>query len=228
MGAVPTDPPSLWSRVVGVAHEASIAKSFRFFDRPGVWHRFAWPPPVMSADCGVGQLAKLTACPSVRPNPFPFPCFSLSATRRCCHVVSLSFCGPAFGVGHEPKSLSDVGRPDAASWKYGKPSGVAFRTHVSVNKVDPAPSNCCLNLLAKDDCRSCSADKSEPVGPQVAVVIGRLAPAGGAEGLAGTAAAPNRSRSPIGEVEGVIPARDSGKEMHTFVSNEVIRVEVFD
>jgi hypothetical protein len=42
-------------------------------------------------------------------------------------------------------------RPDACSWKYGRPNGVAFHIQVSENKVEPAPSNCRFNLFAKDD-----------------------------------------------------------------------------
>jgi hypothetical protein len=92
-----------------------------------------------------------------------------------------------------------------------------------VNKVEPTPSNCRFNLFAKDDWRSCSADKPEPVGPDVALVIGRLAFAGGTEWLAGATSCPNRSVVvPSGEPEGVGPPSDPGEEMGLRITPEII------
>jgi hypothetical protein len=48
---------------------------------------------------------------------------------------------------------------DAASWKYGRPAGVAFLFQVRENSVDPAPSNCRLNLLSTDDWRAALGDE---------------------------------------------------------------------
>jgi hypothetical protein len=79
--------------------------------------------------------------------------------------VSPSFCGPAFGVGHEPASLSDMRSADAASWQYGRPAGVAFCFQVSENNVEPALSNCRVNLLSKDDCRAALRDETSPDRP---------------------------------------------------------------
>jgi hypothetical protein len=133
------------------------------------------------------------------------------------------------GVGHEPKSLSDVRRADAASWQYGRPAGVAFAFQVSENSVEPAPSNRRLNLLSKDDCRAALGDERKPRRPQVAFVIGRLAFAGGAEGLAGARACPNRSVvGPAGESEGDGPSADAGEEMALGVAGEIVGAHVND
>src|SRR5215471_10154435 len=107
-----------------------------------------------------------------------------------------------------------MGRPDTASWKYGRPAGVPFLLQVSENKVEPAPSNCRLNLLSKDDCRSALADESHPRRPQVALVIGCLALAGAAEGLAWATSCPNRSVvGPPCESQGIRPSADSRKKV---------------
>jgi hypothetical protein len=122
-----------------------------------------------------------------------------------------------------------VGRPDAASWKYGRPAGVAFRLQVSENKVEPAPSNRRLNLLTKDSLRAALADERKPRRPQVAVVIACLALAGGAEGLAGAGTGPNRSViGPSGETQGDGPSADAGEEMALAVAAEVGRSHVND
>jgi hypothetical protein len=95
------------------------------------------------------------------------------------HASKVRFVSFASGVGHEPQSLSDMGRADAASWQYGRPAGVAFALQVSANSIEPAPSNRRLNLLSKDDCRAPLSDERKPRRPQVALVIGRLARSGG-------------------------------------------------
>jgi hypothetical protein len=57
----------------------------------------------------------------------------------------------------------------------------------------------------------------------MAFVIGRLAPAGGAEGLAGTGACPNRSVVVISsETEGEAPAANPCEEMALPVASEVV------
>ena len=45
------------------------------------------------------QEASELAIPSVSPKPLPFFFVALIAARRSSHFVSVSFCGPAFGVG---------------------------------------------------------------------------------------------------------------------------------
>lgn len=120
-------------------------------------------------------------------------------------------------------------RPDAASWKYGRPDGVAFRLHVIVNKVEPAPSNCIINLFAKDCCRSYCADKLEPDRPEVTIILERFAFPGTAEGLAGAAAGPNRSIiGPSGQSKSEAPSGDAGEEMTLAVSSEVIGAHFLD
>jgi hypothetical protein len=43
----------------------------------------------------------------------------------------------AWGVAHEPQSLPDVERPDAASWNNKRPAGVTCGFQVIENNVDP-------------------------------------------------------------------------------------------
>jgi len=118
---------------------------------------------------------------------------------------------------------------DAASWKYGRPAGVALAFQVSENSVDPAPSNSRLNLLSKDDCRAALGDERKPRRPQVAFVIGRLTRSGGAERLAGATSCPNRSVvGPSSEPERVGPAADPGEEMGLLVSRQVAGPHVND
>jgi hypothetical protein len=148
----------------------------------------------------------------------------LRSISRSDPAAALTFLSPSVerAVGHEPQSLSDVRRADAASWKYGRCAGVAFRFQVSENKVEPAPSNRRLNLLTKDCSRSALADERCPRRPQMTFVIGRLAAAGCAEWLAGVRACPNRSViGPSGEAQGDAPSSDAGEEMALRVFSEV-------
>src|SRR5581483_1005058 len=116
-----------------------------------------------------------------------------------------------------------------ASWKYGRPAGVAFTFQVSENSIEPAPSNRRFNLLSKDCCRAALGDERKPRRPKVTLVIGRLAFAGGGEGLAGTTAAPNRSVvGPSGETQGIAPAADDGEEVALRVAAKVVGPHVDD
>jgi len=122
-----------------------------------------------------------------------------------------------------------MGRADAASWQYGRPAGVPFVLQISENSVEPTPSNRRFNLLSKDDCRAALGDERKPRRPQVAFVIGRLARTGGAKGLAGTRACPNRSVvGPSGETEGNGPSADASEEMGLDVASEVVGPHVND
>ena len=89
---------------------------------------------------GVAQPAKVAAIPSVIPKPFPFFPSALIRARRSCHVVSVSFCGPAFGVGHPVEPLPDVRRPDARSAQIGGPDDIAQCFQVSAYSGEPAPA----------------------------------------------------------------------------------------
>jgi hypothetical protein len=187
----PWQAPSLWSRLVGVAHDAA------------------------SVDWAKASM--------------------LREARLCCHHATPSFHAAggeidATGVGHEPKPGSDVGRPDTASWQYGRPAGVPRASfQVSENNVEPTPSNRRLNLLSKDDCRTPLGDERKPARPQVAFVIARRALAGGAEGLAGAGTGPNRSVvGPSGEAQGDAPPADPGEEMALVISGEIVEPHVDD
>jgi hypothetical protein len=57
----------------------------------------------------------------------------------------------ALGVGHEPETLSDMGRLDTRSRDTCRCNGVAFSFQVSLNKVEPSVPNRCFNLLTKND-----------------------------------------------------------------------------
>lgn len=89
-----------------------------------------------------------------------------------------------FGVGHEVQPLPFVGRSRAVCANNSRPAGVAFSFHVCKYTVEPTVSNCRLNLFAKACCRAALLNKTEPDGPQVALVgLAALLP-GLAEGLA--------------------------------------------
>jgi len=119
-----------------------------------------------------------------------------------------------FGVGHEPQPLPDVRYPDAVCAQYGHPAGVARALQVSENSVEPAVSNRRFNLLPKDDWRAALADEPEPVGPEMAGVIGSLAPAGCAEWLARAGSGPDGPiLRPPRELERVSPPADAGEEV---------------
>jgi hypothetical protein len=147
------------------------------------------PPSVLrtplsaSAAVGVGQLANCAAIPRVRPNPL-FPCCFAHASRRACHFVSVSFCGPAFGVGHEPQPLSDVRGTDAVCAQNGCPDAVALAFHVCLNKVEPLVPNRCCNLLAKNVLRSALLDEMKPGRPEMPLICKPIAATCRAERLA--------------------------------------------
>jgi hypothetical protein len=129
----------------------------------------------------------------------------------------------AFGVGHEPEALSDMGRLDTRSRDTDRPAGVSFTFQVRLNKVEPAVPNRCFNLLTKDNSRLALPNEIEPSGPQVAFV-GNAAPrACDAKRLAGARACPNGLVvGPAGKAQGVAPDADSGKEMALGIVFDVI------
>jgi hypothetical protein len=59
--------------------------------------------------------------------------------------------GQLASCGHEPEPLPNVRCPDARSRQTDRPDGVAFSFQVIANKIEPAVSNRCRNLLTKDD-----------------------------------------------------------------------------
>jgi len=131
------------------------------------------------------------------------------------------------GVGQPrscpPEPLPDVGRADARSAEIDSSEGVALSFHFSVYKVEPAKAVLACNLLANDDCRAALADEPAELRPEVAVVGGSAASAGGGERLARTGAGPDLAIvGPAGEPKGMRPYPDSGKEMRLRVTANVV------
>jgi hypothetical protein len=132
-------------------------------------------------------------------------------------------------VGHEEQPLSDVRSADAVCSEYGVPAGVAFAFHVCENKVEPAVSNSCANLLSKDDRRAALADEVEPRGPKMPLVCKPQAFTCRAETLARTATSPNGSIvRPSGRTKGVAPHADASEEMTLGEFAELVWSDVFD
>src|SRR5574343_1238955 len=114
-------PSPLWSRAFGVAQPAISASVLLALS---VFPSSLYCSVAGVHACGVGQPASVAACPSVRPNPFPFACFFLDAIRRTLHVESLSTCSPEVVVGHAVETLSDMRRAFARSAQIGRRAGV--------------------------------------------------------------------------------------------------------
>lgn len=180
---------------------------------------------------GVGHGAICAISDIECPNPLPDRPFHFSfiRARRSFFFSKSPMFSAAVGVGHEPKSLSDVRRADATSWQYGRPAGVAFAFQVSENSVEPTPSNRRFNLLSKDDCRAALGDERKPRRPQVTFVIGRLARACDGEWLTRARACPNRSVVwPACNSERDRPSSDASEEMGLCVAAEVVGPHVND
>jgi hypothetical protein len=111
------------SRATGVAHPATVLSAGVPFLFGGIL------PPVLSFARVVGQPASCAAIPNVRPKPFPLTPCALILARRASHFVSVSFCGPAFAVGHPEQPLSDVRRADARSAQIGGPDCISHAFH---------------------------------------------------------------------------------------------------
>jgi hypothetical protein len=135
-------------------------------------------------------------------------------------MPGVSFQSLALGVAQpdsdEVEALTDVRRTDARSAQISSPEGVARVFQVSTYSVEPREAVRARNLLSNDDWRAALADETEPLRPEVALVVGALASAGDGEGLAGTTAGPDGSVvGPAGEPERVLPDPDASKEMST-------------
>jgi hypothetical protein len=180
-----------------------------------------------SALVGVGHEAKVAAIPSVRPKPFPFLCCAFSAARRASHRESVSFWGPAFGVGHEPRALSDVRSADARSRKIARPDGITQGFQVSENKIDPG--SVARNLLSKERCRAALVDEPVEGGPEVPLVSTPSASACRAERLARTASGPDGGVvRHTGEAQGEAPPADAGKEVALAIPPQVVGSNISD
>jgi hypothetical protein len=120
-------------------------------------------------------------------------------------------------------------RTDAVCSQYRRRNGVAFRFHVSANKVEPAVSNCRCNLLAKDCSRATLADEAIPLRPEVTSIIKPSPFARRAETGAGAGTCPDRSVvGPSGESERVAPDANSGEEMALGISQKVCWLDILD
>jgi hypothetical protein len=162
---------------------------------------------------------------AVSDTPHTPSSFALRA-RNCSGVPPAS---SFVGVGHEPQSLSDVRRADAASWQYGRPAGVALALQVSENSVEPAVLDCACNLLAKDCCRVALRDKPEPGGPQVALVGRTPSLPGSGERLTGAGAGPGGNVvHDAGKPERAAPATDAGEEVALRIASQIDRLDLAD
>jgi len=132
-------------------------------------------------------------------------------------------------VGNEVQPLPDVGRTRAVCSQYRLRNGVLFRFHVSTNKVEPAMSNRCCNLLTKDDSRATLADEAMPLRPEVTRVCKPFPFTCAGEAWAGAGASPHGAVIlPSCEPEGVGPNRDACEEMTLGVASEVIGLDICD
>ncbi len=167
------------------------------------------------AAIGVGTLARsAAACKSPPP---------LSVRPNTCFRSPLS--APPLGVrgvGTEVQPLPDVRGADAVCSQYRRRNGVAFRFQVSANKVEPAVSNRCCNLLAKDCSRAALAEEPKPFRPEVTRVVKPRSFARRAEAGTGAASRPDGPVvGPSGEAEGERPEAASGEEVALGVSHKV-------
>jgi hypothetical protein len=211
--------PPLALDASGVGHDASTAclPSRAFVGTSASWHA----PSFQSLAAGVAHEASVAAIPSVSPNPL-FPCRARHSSRLASHVESVSFCGPAFGVGHPVQPLPDVRSADARSAEIDRPEGVSRRLHVSPNKVEPVERGSGRDLLAKDDPRAALADEMEPRRPQMPLVSKPRSAACRAERLARAGAGPDGSViGPTGVSQGVGPDADPCEEMALSVSKKL-------
>jgi hypothetical protein len=195
--------------VFGVGQQVNVTAPSKSIPPVCVGVDLKFGPPL--GVLGVGQLVRCAAA----CNPGAGP--RLSSGGRGPPVVS-----PTIGVGHEPQSLSNVRRPDAASRQTNRPAGVTFSFQISLNKIEPSVLNRCFNLLTKDNSRAALADEIEPDRPEVSIIGNAFLRASGAEGLAGATARPNRSVvGPSGKAQGVTPAAKAGEEMALHVSGKI-------
>jgi len=151
------------------------------------------------------------------------PPFAFNSSLRSGQRVSVSFCGPAFGVGHPVKPLPDVWAAEARRAGIDRADGVRRAFQVSVYSVEPSEAETACNLFAKHSARAALADEREPFRPEITLIIERGTLARVAEGLAGTTARPDFFVVwPPGAAQGVAPDADAGEEMALPVSTEVV------
>jgi hypothetical protein len=133
----------------------------------------------------------------------------------------------AFGDGRPVKSLPDMRCADAVCANNGRPNGVVFRFHVSLNKVEPLKRVC--NLLSKDDWRATLRNEPVPDWPQVPLVSKPASFSCRAERLARAATCPyGPIVGPLSKSESVRPSADSGKEVALCEAPQIVRSNVID
>jgi hypothetical protein len=92
--------------------------------------------------------------------------------HRSAHSCEPSRPASSFvGDSHEVEPLSLVRSTDARRCKICRPAGVTLFFQVSENSVEPPESIRARNLLSKHDWRAALADETEPLGPQVPLVL---------------------------------------------------------
>jgi hypothetical protein len=136
--------------------------------------------------------------------------------------VELLLVGVGQPLSNKPEALADVRGADARSAQICRPDGVARCFQVSAYSVEPAEAVLARNLFSKDDWRAALIDEHMKRGPEVALVGKPGFFSGGAKGLAGAGASPDRSIvGPSGETEGVGPDADACEEVALGVTVEV-------
>lgn len=169
------EPVSICPKAVSRTGPANIAKSLRLLPCLVLpIARFAWPPPVQSLACVVGQPASTAAWFSVTFGVGVKSCAgdlfesqtvavgqpaNLTTSfnggpllpRSCTPAKSAPFQSRACGVGHPIQPLSDVRSTDARSAQIGRCAGVIRCFQVSLYKVEPSEAVSACNLFAKDN-----------------------------------------------------------------------------
>jgi hypothetical protein len=131
--------------------------------------------------------------------------------------------GSPRGVGHKPKSVAFMGRPDTASWHNGGPDGISTCLQVSAHSGEPFASIRARNLLSKELCRAALGDETVKSGPEVSFVDMALSLSSDRKRLTGWASGPDfLVFRPIGEVERIGPAADPGEEVAAPVASEIV------
>ena len=193
----------------GVAHDATVLRSVPLTLVSG--QRCA--PFSASALRVVGQLAR-RATPSNFRQGFEWSPRLYAYALPCASL--------AIGLGHPPKSLTEVRRTEPRSAKIDRPNGVIRSFQVSLNNVEPSERVIVCNLLAKDDVRATLSDELGPDGPEVSFVGEALAEASDAERLAWARARPDLPIvDPACGAESVGPDADAGEEVTLIVLPEV-------
>lgn len=148
----------------------------------------------------------------------------------CCEFpCSRYLCSLLVGVGHNPESVTSVGRIDGTSRDNGRPAGVADGFHVSKHSVEPVLANRCRNLFSHPDSGPSGTEQAKLVGPQVPLVVVSEPLSCRAERLARTAASPELAVvRPASKSSCKGPSADAGEEVALGESDEVFGMDIDD